>query len=145
MHIFECWLIFLWRSMMTSWTVFKLELQSGRHCILFLPFLRQQGDYRANFVNRFRDLLRAVQYQFKIVVIEFRVLLSWLFWWVLWLMWYARCLTVWGAWYNCVYRIQLWCCSRGYRQQCGMHYRADGIVFCSWHFSRTILSQQGDY
>ena len=24
-------------------------------------------------------------------------------------------------------------------------YRADGIEFCSWHFSRTILRQQGDY
>ena len=41
------------------------ELQSGQHCILFLAFsrtiLRQQGDYRAHYVNRFCDLLRAVQ------------------------------------------------------------------------------------
>ena len=42
------------------------ELQNGRHCILFLAFsrtiLRQQGDYRAHYVNRFRYLLRAVQF-----------------------------------------------------------------------------------
>ena len=37
------------------------ELQNGHHCICSWHFsrtiLRQQGDYRAHYVNRFRDLL----------------------------------------------------------------------------------------
>ena len=43
------------------------QVTERRHCILFSQtVLSQQGDYMAHYVNRYRDLLQAVQFILKL-------------------------------------------------------------------------------